>query len=701
MKAFFLVFGLLLLCCDCPDNTSGDDCGTLVTCEPDDCGINATCTVFNHKKVCSCLPGYAGDPNTKCDIRTKRACMSGDPHYTTFDGTTFDYMGTCPYYVMTSCSNADNFSIVGTNTFTDARKIVSYISEFTLKTQGSEFRVDSGLNYYIDGIRKYYPFYWPSKDDPKIVATKPSDTVIIQDNESGAVITFAYAYLCAEVPLNDMFYGNEKMCGIWGSINDICTDDIADKNGNNFAEPVSCAVGKNLEAIHFMDFWVSDSTVNNCVEGEVVSNISSTCDPQVAQNQCDLIRQATKGIGPFGACLALGYDIVENAFHDCAFDVCNSFPLCNALDSFALLCNQLPFANIDNWRDISNCSYPCPPHSHYSMKTPKCQNSCADPNYSNSSSCHDGYEEGCTCDPNYFFDSNGENNGFGFACRALDDCGCVDGNGNYYPPHDHWLNVNCTVATQCSDGQLTSTPTACATDGDCENINGFPTCQCLPGYTGNGYTCTDIDECHDDSGLCNANIGHGICTNLPGTYNCTCFSPYSGSQCENYTPSRHCADLQIFHGISQNGTYSISIGADYFSQLTDADLNWTTVFCDMESNGGGWTLMSHGNGSSSKTFNEYAAGFGDPSSLNVWLGLDNIHAMTTSTPTSLRIIIEQCATAFFPDETDEFSVLYVTWDKDAVEDAFMYLRPANYPLYDDHHDDTTPATESYETTTSV
>uniref|UniRef100_A0AC34G7I6 Fibrinogen C-terminal domain-containing protein n=1 Tax=Panagrolaimus sp. ES5 TaxID=591445 RepID=A0AC34G7I6_9BILA len=283
--------------------------------------------------------------------------------------------------------------------------------------------------------------------------------------------------------------------------------------------------------------------------------------------------------------------------------------------------------------------------------------------------------------------------------------------------------------------------------------------------------------------MCGVSIGQGICTDLPGSYECTCYSPYSGLHCENYTPSRYCADLQLFHGITENGTYSISIDANYVSNLTDADLMWIEVFCDMESAGGGWTLMSHGNSSGGKTFNDYVNGFGDLSTLDVWLGLENLHSMTTTMPTSLRIVIEQCATDMYEEEIEEctyphFSVsdhksqysvfinstcnsssefqrrgdpwiswnpakigpkfstfdkkneyncsskffntgwwfnkngnnfcgnanlnglrficghsvgqdMYLTWDRRPVGDAFMYLRPYEYPLYDNHHNDPT------------
>uniref|UniRef100_A0AC34GG85 EGF-like domain-containing protein n=1 Tax=Panagrolaimus sp. ES5 TaxID=591445 RepID=A0AC34GG85_9BILA len=52
----FVVTGPNSFICNCPENTVGVDCGTLLTCEPGACGANATCTIFNHKKVCTCPP---------------------------------------------------------------------------------------------------------------------------------------------------------------------------------------------------------------------------------------------------------------------------------------------------------------------------------------------------------------------------------------------------------------------------------------------------------------------------------------------------------------------------------------------------------------------------------------------------------------------------------------------------------------------
>uniref|UniRef100_A0A914Z578 EGF-like domain-containing protein n=1 Tax=Panagrolaimus superbus TaxID=310955 RepID=A0A914Z578_9BILA len=53
----FVVTGPNSFICNCPENTVGVDCGNLLTCETNSCGVNATCTIFNHKKVCTCPSG--------------------------------------------------------------------------------------------------------------------------------------------------------------------------------------------------------------------------------------------------------------------------------------------------------------------------------------------------------------------------------------------------------------------------------------------------------------------------------------------------------------------------------------------------------------------------------------------------------------------------------------------------------------------
>eukprot|EP00052_Salpingoeca_macrocollata_P011851 m.91543 g.91543 ORF g.91543 m.91543 type:complete len:401 (+) comp18227_c0_seq1:233-1435(+) len=62
----------------------------------------------------------------------------------------------------------------------------------------------------------------------------------------------------------------------------------------------------------------------------------------------------------------------------------------------------------------------------------------------------------------------------------------------------------------------------CSQHADCtpDQVLGYQ-CTCKSGFTGDGLTCTDIDECAVNNGGCEQN-----CKNLLGTYWCTCHSGF-------------------------------------------------------------------------------------------------------------------------------------------------------------------------------
>ena len=59
----------------------------------------------------------------------------------------------------------------------------------------------------------------------------------------------------------------------------------------------------------------------------------------------------------------------------------------------------------------------------------------------------------------------------------------------------------------------------------CENTGGNYTCHCRTGFSGNGVSCSDIDECASDSNNCDQMAN---CTNTIGSYVCTCRDGYTG-----------------------------------------------------------------------------------------------------------------------------------------------------------------------------
>ncbi|XP_064101249.1 adhesion G protein-coupled receptor E2-like isoform X6 [Macrobrachium nipponense] len=75
----------------------------------------------------------------------------------------------------------------------------------------------------------------------------------------------------------------------------------------------------------------------------------------------------------------------------------------------------------------------------------------------------------------------------------------------------------------------------CSANADC--IDGVLSyrCNCRPGYQGDGFTCSDINECSTGNHKCHSQAN---CTNTIGSYTCRCRPPYSGN---GYICNEECA----------------------------------------------------------------------------------------------------------------------------------------------------------------
>ncbi|PAV92902.1 hypothetical protein WR25_27217 [Diploscapter pachys] len=126
-----------------------------------------------------------------------------------------------------------------------------------------------------------------------------------------------------------------------------------------------------------------------------------------------------------------------------------------------------------------------------------------------------------------------------------------------------------------------------------------------------------------------------------GGHNCSCYDWFNGTNCQTYNPRRHCSDLQLYDGQTNSGVYSIF---PYGPNVASID-----VICDMDSQGGGWTIVSQvaDNNAmffSGKAMQDYKSGFGSARDGSVWLGLDNLYRVTSIVSMSLKVSVEQCST---------------------------------------------------------
>ncbi|XP_057703561.1 fibrillin-3 [Corythoichthys intestinalis] len=93
-------------------------------------------------------------------------------------------------------------------------------------------------------------------------------------------------------------------------------------------------------------------------------------------------------------------------------------------------------------------------------------------------------------------------------------CQCKDGyEGNGY---------ECSDVDECDLFQVE----ICPTFSSCINTNGSYLCECWKGYLKNGTYCQDIDECAIGNFTCPVN---STCNNVNGSYECICDSGFSGN----------------------------------------------------------------------------------------------------------------------------------------------------------------------------
>ncbi|WP_222615322.1 EGF domain-containing protein [Persicimonas caeni] len=141
-------------------------------------------------------------------------------------------------------------------------------------------------------------------------------------------------------------------------------------------------------------------------------------------------------------------------------------------------------------------------------------------------SCFEG-----TCVPTeYCEDPDGDGYGQGPGCEGTECDLCdthascsEDDQGQWFCACDEGYTgdgTTCTDVDECSDGT-----DDCADNATCTNTDGSFTCECDSGYTGDGTTCTDVDECANQIDNCDANA---TCTNEPGSFSCACDSGFTG-----------------------------------------------------------------------------------------------------------------------------------------------------------------------------
>ncbi|TFJ96016.1 SPFH/Band 7/PHB domain protein [Platysternon megacephalum] len=433
--------------------------GTVV-CRKSSCKAKERCSVVNGVRDCHAI-SYS-------------TCIgTGDPHYTTFDGKKYDFMGTCIYQFAALCSEDPTLTPFNVKVENNNRgsKAVSFTKTVTLEVYNMTISLsqEHPRKIQVNGVFVDLPFSHQHKFKAYISGVHG----FIQTDFDLRVSFDWYSYARVIIPNT---YAN-AVCGLCGNANQDPSDDLTMKDGT-----------QTSDEIQFADSWkvgevpgCSSSCTGDC---SVCSEAQK--QPYKGDQYCGVL---TRQNGPFRQC----HGAIDPApfFDDCLYDTCqykgHQDTLCSAISAYVTSC-QARGIRIGQWRSASFCRPTCPLNSHYELCGISCPSNCND--LWALDRCEKPCAEGCFCDAGFTLS--------GDKCIPVAQCGCVHQGRYYGKGEEFYASASCQERCLCKDnGVVECQAASCGANEECRAENGVLGCHA----TGYG-TCVPVDgaTCSDGCG---------------------------------------------------------------------------------------------------------------------------------------------------------------------------------------------------------
>ncbi|KAJ9596531.1 hypothetical protein L9F63_012430, partial [Diploptera punctata] len=361
--------------------------------------------------TCTCVNGQWSCTQVNCGARCGAI---GDPHYQTFDGKRFNFMGKCSYYLM----KGDNYSIEAENVacagaISEAMNFPAQSSsEFPSCTKAITIRLGE-----------------------HIIRLKQGREVLVNGQEvSKLPFTAAGAYIH---PISSIFLMVELPNGLevwWDGVTRVYIDAPAKFRDNtkglcgtfNLNQKDDFLTPENdveQDVVAFANKWKTKEVCSNVKEKEVSTHPCdvnphnrATAEKHCAKLKGDLFESCHWNVDP------------EPFYDDCLYDLCScqldiGQCLCPIFSAYAKECSHENI--LINWRnDIRECGVHCPGNQVYQICGNSCTRTCFDISYN--PNCKKQCVEGCNCPTGQTIDSvSGE-------CIPVGQCPCQL-NGIEYP----------------------------------------------------------------------------------------------------------------------------------------------------------------------------------------------------------------------------------------------------------------------------
>uniref|UniRef100_A0A8C7LGG8 Zonadhesin-like n=1 Tax=Oncorhynchus kisutch TaxID=8019 RepID=A0A8C7LGG8_ONCKI len=372
--------------------------------------------------------------------------VHSNPHYSTFDGANFRFMGPCTYVLTQVCAPSEtplsHFSVEVKNELR-GNSSVSAVHQVKVEVENLRVSLHKRQNHrvMVNGIWRKLPLSLNGgtvniQGNAASVTVETNFNLFVSYDDAGVVhITVPVSY-------------SGKVCGMCGNFNHVRDDDYHTP-GSSEAED-SATFGQNWQS-EACDLTVLPLECQPTEEAEYASE--PYCGSLVSRH------------GPFSGCQSvLG---AESYFRSCVMEMCGADGdpevLCEALQSYSDMCLKAGVL-VPAWRTSTMCPLECGANSHYNACAKGCPEVCSSMDIQGACGrC----EERCVCDPGFKLSVG--------SCVPAEDCGCWR-KGEHYERGETFMEGECNRVCQCMGGdRLQCAASSCAADEVCkvkEGVNG-------------------------------------------------------------------------------------------------------------------------------------------------------------------------------------------------------------------------------------